>query len=104
MDYILIVGDAITGQPWLADGTPQQFDRGVLPFKQRLPDKGAAFVLKDHYLARFPRAQVEIEASDGTGKWMFQNSRETLLELIASEAEVGDPGAGSALRKLFKKK
>ena len=103
MEYILIVADVITGQPWLADGTPQRLERGVLPFRQRMPDKDAALKLKDDYLARFPRAQVEIESADGTEKWMFKNSMETLLELFASDADTVQPGAGSVFRRLFKK-
>jgi hypothetical protein len=103
MDYILILGDVITGHPGLGDGTPQQLAPGVVPFSQRLPDKNAAFALKDQYLTRFPRAQVEIQSSDGMEKWVFQNSMESLVELMASDADAVDPRAGAVLRKFFKR-
>ena len=102
MEYFLIVADVITGQPWFPDGTPQNCQPGTTPFRQRLPDKQAALALKDEYLTRFPRAQVEIESVDGTDKSIFQRPVEETLEMIASDADSISPRSGSEFRKLFK--
>ena len=100
MEYLLLLADTITGQPWLPDGTPQRLERGVLPFRQRIPDKESAFALKDEYLAKYLRAQVEIQSTDGAEKWMFQNPIESIMESLATQVDGIVPGAGSAFRDL----
>lgn len=81
--YTLLIGDVITGQPWMPDGTPQKLGEGDAPHAESFPDKESAFARKDFYISRFERAQVEIIGPGEAERWVFQNE-EFVRKFIAT--------------------